>query len=109
MDIQHCKVEFRCPKTSDALTLTADLSVRYCAVCDRGVHYCKTKKELLHANQQGWCVAVKIRPSASNGDKTRYAYPKTDLKRMRELLEGIHTVGVISAKYEVGDEADGGK
>ena len=109
MDIQHCKVEFRCPKTWDALTLTADLSVRYCAVCDRGVHYCKTKEELLHANQQGWCVAVKIRPSASNSDKTMYAYPKTDPRRMRELIDDIHTVGIIKVKYEVDDEAAGGK
>jgi hypothetical protein len=60
MDIQNCNVVFRCPKTWNALLQTEDERVRYCSVCDRGVHLCSSQEELQHANDQGWCVALAI-------------------------------------------------
>jgi hypothetical protein len=58
MNIENCKVGFRCPKTLDALVETADPLVSYCPECDRGVHLCSSTEEFSDAVEKGWCVII---------------------------------------------------
>ena len=75
MEIQTCKVVFRCPKTWNALLQTEDECVRYCSACDRGVHLCSSQEELQLANDRGWCVAVNI---GDHGARPRRWKPMDD-------------------------------
>ena len=63
MKIRNCTFRYKCTKEWDSLTKTENELIRYCEVCDRGVHHCKDEKELLEAMANNWCVAIQITTS----------------------------------------------
>lgn len=97
MNIQNCKVIFRCPKTWEALIKTDAPDIRYCNVCDRGVHHCKTESELSEANRQGWCVAVQIEELGSTEE--HHENSTTD--------EDTFVVGKVSLNYFIENDPRG--
>ena len=56
--INNCVFRFECPKTWNKLLETSNKKIRYCTVCDKGVHLCETDAELKKALEKNWCVAV---------------------------------------------------
>jgi hypothetical protein len=84
MNIKNCKIKYRCPKTWDNLTETKEPAIKYCKVCDKGVHYCSNKSDLEHATKQGWCVAMNVTDDEDEnithkllGDIVSFPYGKT--------------------------------
>lgn len=61
INIENCIFKFKCTKSWKSLLQTSDRKIRYCEECDRGVHLCKTDRELEIAKSKGWCVAVKFK------------------------------------------------
>ena len=59
MDVDKCKVNFKCSEAWEDLDKTADPSVKHCSKCAKDVHYCATETELELAEEE-WCVAVPI-------------------------------------------------
>ncbi|MGH1370466.1 MAG: hypothetical protein ACRBBW_00420 [Cellvibrionaceae bacterium] len=60
MDIRNCNVKYKCFKRWSTLIATSEDSIRYCDHCDRGVHFCRTKDELMTAMEKDLCVAIPI-------------------------------------------------
>ena len=60
--IQNCKFSYQCPKTWESLIDLKHDKIKYCDVCDRGVHLCQNQTELNQAIEKGWCVAINIAP-----------------------------------------------
>jgi hypothetical protein len=51
-------LSFKCPRGWDSLAPTSSSSVRFCAVCEREVHYCTTPEEFVAHGKCGHCVAI---------------------------------------------------
>jgi hypothetical protein len=62
IDIQNCKFSYQCSKTWESLIEIKHDKIKYCDVCDRGVHFCENDAELNQAIEKGWCVAINIEP-----------------------------------------------
>lgn len=65
--ISNClEWQFQCPRQFAKLQTTQNPKVRYCDVCDKGVHVCYNIEELGHHIKQSHCVAfVQTSSSAS--------------------------------------------
>ena len=59
-EIRNCEFRFKCPRTWDSLSATADPSLRSCDECKRTVRYCRTQDELHAAIVKTECVAVEL-------------------------------------------------
>lgn len=78
-DIETCAVTFgfRCPRTWDALTRTADPLVRFCSACDERVYFAATFDEADEHAEAGRCVALPetvVRGEGRLGDGARNGY-----------------------------------
>ena len=63
-----CAFSFKCPKTWDRLTPTANASIRHCSECDRDVHLALTEEDFRRHAEEGQCVAVRVqRPDTPGG------------------------------------------
>lgn len=62
MDIRNCNVKYKCPQDWNSLIATSEENIRYCKHCDRGVHYCLNKDDLMAAMQKNQCVAIPLDP-----------------------------------------------
>jgi len=56
--IRNCVFAFKCTQAWDCLTETWDPRVRYCADCEREVHFCRDEYELADAVVLNQCVAI---------------------------------------------------
>jgi hypothetical protein len=64
--VRKCSLYFRpsCPRSWDALTPTADPTVRSCSACDKPVYFCATDEETMAHARRGDCIA-REEPDAS--------------------------------------------
>ena len=60
VNINNCKIKFRCRQSWDSLIGTDRADIKYCSECDRGVHYCTGEAELIEAEKNDWCVALDV-------------------------------------------------
>jgi hypothetical protein len=60
LPIEGCDVvwKFKCPLKWGELQHTTDPSVRYCSVCEKSVHLCRTPEELRAHAEMRHCVAI---------------------------------------------------
>ncbi len=93
MDIRNCNFKYKCPKSWSTLIATSEDNVRYCDHCDRGVHYCRDKNELMTAMENDWCVAIPI-------DPLKITDPQTDQNPFELNMD------TTSAKTEIDPLAD---
>lgn len=62
MDIRNCDIKYKCPQNWNSLIVTSEENIRYCEHCDRGVHYCQNKEDLMAAMKKNQCVAIPLDP-----------------------------------------------
>lgn len=55
-----CAFAFKCPKTWNRLTPTANSGIRYCSECNREVHLALTEEDFRRHAEGKRCVAVKV-------------------------------------------------
>jgi hypothetical protein len=55
----------RCPCTWEELDRTSEADVRHCRECDRDVYRCRTLADFVARGEQGHCLAITERHSAS--------------------------------------------
>lgn len=55
--ILNCKLKFQCPNNWDALDASDNVEERYCRMCAKTVHWCKTEEEVSIAAKSNQCVA----------------------------------------------------
>ena len=60
--VRNCRpnIPVPCPKHWDALSRTADGSVRHCETCDTNVYFCSTDEETLGHARAGHCIAREV-------------------------------------------------
>ena len=59
--IRNCSWGYKCQANWDDLTVTKDKRVRFCSDCQREVHSCKSRQELLDVITLNRCVRFPIR------------------------------------------------
>jgi hypothetical protein len=60
-DILQCPLAKRCRARWEKLEpVQGEPSIRFCSVCERTVHLCKTDEELARHSALGRCVALEI-------------------------------------------------
>ncbi|MDC2891036.1 hypothetical protein [Psychrosphaera algicola] len=60
MEIRNCKFEYECPEKWESLVKTEQQNVRYCNICDKGVHFCKNEKEIFELIKDNKCIAIEV-------------------------------------------------
>ena len=55
--VRNCRFRVKCTQSWETLQETPEPRVRFCAACERTVHFCRSESELVAAVSAGQCVA----------------------------------------------------
>jgi len=97
-DVQNCSslFAFQCPKQWSELHETGAESTRFCDVCQKSVHYCRTPDEFVRLGELGECVAIPAEVAFQNrGDELGGSSEEANDAGLRSMSETM-TLGFPS-------------